>query len=101
MIFLWYGCYFILLLFFLGFVRMCVKGILILDEIVIKWKKFLLKMYYFFNLMNKKNYLCCFVFLSFVILFDYCGKLIYYKIFYLYDWVYFLLEFFVFGVLLI
>ena len=36
---------------------MCVKGILTSDEIITKWKKFLLKMHHPPNSMNKKNYL--------------------------------------------
>lgn len=75
---------------------MCAKGILTSDEIITKWKKFLLKMHHPPNSMNKKNYLCRFAFPSFAISLDYCGKLIHHKTLYLYDRVHPLSEFFVF-----
>lgn len=63
---------------------MCVKGILTSDEIITKWKKFLLKMHDPPNSMNK-NYLRRFAFPSFAISLDYCNKLIHYKTLHLYD----------------
>ena len=63
---------------------MCAKGILTSDEIITKWKKFLLKMHDPPNSMNK-NYLCRFAFPSFAISLDYCNKLIHYKTLHLYD----------------
>lgn len=63
---------------------MCVKGILTSDEIITKWKKFLLKMHDPPNSMNK-NYLRRFTFPSFAISLDYCNKLIHYKTLHLYD----------------
>lgn len=52
---------------------MCVKGILTSDEIITKWKKFLLKMHDPPNSMNK-NYLRRFAFPSFAISLDYCSN---------------------------
>lgn len=63
---------------------MCVKGILTSDEIITKWKKFLLKMHDPPNSMNK-NYLRRFAFPSFAISLHYCSKLIHYKTLHLYD----------------
>lgn len=63
---------------------MCVKGILTSDEIITKWKKFLLKMHDPPNSMNK-NYLRRFAFPSFAISLHYCSKLIHYKTLPLYD----------------
>lgn len=63
---------------------MCAKGILTSDEIITKWKKFLLKMHDPPNSMNK-NYLRRFAFPSFAISLDYCNKLIHYKTLHLYD----------------
>lgn len=63
---------------------MCVKGILTSDEIITKWKKFLLKMHDPPNSMNK-NYLRRFAFPSFAISLDYCSKPIHYKTLHLYD----------------
>lgn len=63
---------------------MCVKGILTSDEIITKWKKFLLKMHDPPNSMNK-NYLRRFAFPSFAISLHYCSKLIHHKTLHLYD----------------
>ena len=63
---------------------MCIKGILTSDEIITKWKKFLLKMHDPPNSMNK-NYLRRFAFPSFAISLDCCSKLIHYKTLHLYD----------------
>ena len=63
---------------------MCVKGILTSDEIITKWKKFLLKMHDPPNSMNK-NYLRRFAFPSFAISLHYFSKLIHYKTLHLYD----------------